>query len=131
MNFRYQITIPTNTPRRAPIQKVMPVGPGILHSLDIAFPPGPAGLAHIYICHWEQQLWPWNADKDYAWDGYTIELRSLNFGITTPPYRFVMYGWNEDQAFPHTIVCRLGIKKPEIHRAGSWISRVLKGETQG
>lgn len=131
MYFRYSITIPPNTTRELPTRKVMKVGPGILHILEVSFPPGCAALAHVYICHWEQQLWPWNTDETFAWDDYTIRITNINFGITTPPYRFVMYGWNEDMVFPHTIVCRLGIKKPELHRPGSWVGRLLRGETQG
>lgn len=129
MWFRYSLTVPPKTIQPHPVRKTMPVGAGILHTIEVGFPPGCAGLVHVYISHWEQQLWPWNTDEQWAWDNYNIRMTQLNFGITTPPYRFNLVAWSADQVFPHTIVCRLGTKRPELHRPGSWVARLLKGET--
>lgn len=128
MHYRYSLLVPPDTDPSAPARTPMPVGPGILHSMYIAFPPGCAGLVHVYVTHWEQQLWPWNTDEQYAWDNYTVPLEYLNFGVTTPPYLFYLCGWSEDNTFDHVIVCRLGIKRPLPTRPGSWLSRLLQGE---
>ncbi|MBA7633550.1 hypothetical protein ES703_41118 [subsurface metagenome] len=128
MHYRYSLTVPPNTDQATPVRTVMKVGPGILHSMYIAFPPGCAGLVHIFVTHWEQQLWPWNTDEQYAWDDYTVPLEYLNVGVTTPPYLFHLCGWSQDNTFPHKIVCRLGIKRPLPTRPGSWLGRLLQGE---
>lgn len=131
MFYRYSLTVPPNTSHSTPARTVMRVGPGILHSMYIAFPPGCAGLVHVFVTHWEQQLWPWNTDEQYAWDDYTVPLTQIGFGVTTPPYIFHLCGWSEDDTYPHTIACRLGIRRPEPHRPGSWLNRLIKGEYQG
>lgn len=131
MYFRYSLTVPPLTSRAHPVRVQMGVGPGILHTIEVGFPPGCAGLVHVYITHWEQQLWPWNTDETWAWDDYNIRMTQLDFGVTTPPYLFHLCAWSEDDSYTHTIACRLGIKLPDPHRPGSWIKRMLTGEAQG
>ena len=131
MFYRYSLTVPPNTTQASPVRTAMKVGPGILHTMEIGFPPGCAGLVKVYVTHWEQQLWPWNTDEQWAWDDYNIRMTQIQFGITTPPYLFHLCAWSEDDTFPHKVVCRLGIRLPELHRPGSWVARLLRGETQG
>lgn len=131
MHFRYSLTVYPGDTRTTPRRKPMPVGRGILHTIEVSFPPGCAALVHVSILHWEQQLWPWNTDEQWAWDNYTLRMTQVNFGITTPPYLFHLVAWTEDDTFAHTVVCRLGIRRPEPHRPGSWVGRLLRGEAQG
>lgn len=128
MQYRYSLRVPPSTPHAAPVRTVMQVGPGILHTIEVGFPPGCAGLVHVYITHWEQQLWPWNTDETWAWDDYNIRMTQVNFGVTTPPYRFTLCAWSRDDTFAHVVVCRLGIKRPLPTRPGSWLGRLLQGE---
>jgi len=129
MDYRYSLTVPAGTLQSTPARKVMRVGRGILQTIEIGFPPGCAGLVHVYVSHWEQQLWPWNTDEGWAWDDYNIVLRNINFGVSTPPYLFHLCGWSEDDTYSHRICCRLGIRRPELHRPGSWVARLLRGES--
>jgi len=120
MYFRYDLQLLPTTTRSNQAKVVMPVGQGILNTLEISFPPGCASLAHVYISHWEQQLWPWNTDGTFAWDNYTVVIREIGYPVLTEPYRFTMYGWNEDDFYPHKIVCRLKVSPLPYGGGGGW-----------
>jgi len=129
MFYRYPLTVPASTPATDPVETTMYLAHGIIHQVEIGFPPGCAALVHVAIFRFEHQAWPTNPDHDFAWDDYNIVIRSEAFGLTTRPYQLTLRAWSEDNTFPHTIVCRIGIKPPELHRPGSWVARLLKGES--
>jgi len=120
MYLRYHLTVRSTDTQENPAKTVMQVGPGVLHTMEVSFPPGCAGLVHVFVTHWEQQLWPWNTGDTFAWDDYTIRMTGIEFPITTPPYTFTLYGWSEDDTFEHLIVCRLGIAAPAFVASGGW-----------
>lgn len=128
MFYRYSLTVPANTPSTAPIATTMRLSHGIINQIEIGFPPGCAGLVHVSIFHFEHQAWPTNPDNDFAWDDYNVTIRNEAFGLVTRPYNLTLRAWSEDNTFPHTIVCRLGIQRPLPHRPGSWVARLLRGE---
>jgi len=131
MFYRYSLTVPAETPVTAPVAKTMYLCHGIIHQVEIAFPPGCAALVHVAIFRFEHQAWPTNSDETFAWDDYNVVIRQEHFGLTSRPYTLSLRAWSEDQAYPHTIACRIGIKAPELHRPGSWVGRLLKGEWGG
>ena len=128
MFYRYSLTVPAATPASAPETKTMILTHGIVHHVEVAFPPGCAALVHVAIYRHEHQAWPSNPDESFAWDDYNIVIRNEQFGLIHRPYTLSLRAWSYDHAFPHTIVCRIGIRQPEVHRPGSWVSRLLKGE---
>ena len=131
MFYRYSLTVPALTPATALVTTTMRLAHGIIHQVEIGFPPGCAGLVHVGIYRFEHQVWPSNPDHDFAWDNYNIVIRGEAFGLVTRPYQMTLRAWSEDDSYAHTIVCRIGIRSPELHRPGSWVARLLKGETQG
>lgn len=131
MFYRYSLTVPASTPATAPVSTVMYVCHGIIHQVEIGFPPGCAGLVHVSIFRFEHQAWPTNPDEAFAWDDYNVVVRNEAFGMITQPYTLALRAWSEDDSYSHVIACRIGIKKPELHRPGSWVARLLQGETQG
>jgi len=131
MFYRYSLTVPASTSQAAPAILAMHLTHGIIHHLEIGFPPGCAGLVHAAIYRFEHQVWPTNPDNTFAWDDYNVVIRHEAFGLITLPYTLSLRAWSEDNTFPHTIICRLGIRTPEPHRPGSWVARLLRGETQG
>lgn len=128
MFYRYSLTVPANTPATAPVRTTMYLSHGIIHHVEVAFPPGCAGLVHASIWRFEHQAWPTNPDEEFAWDNYTIDIRNEAFGLTKRPYNLSLRAWSNDDTFSHTIVARIGIRQPELHRPGSWVSRLLRGE---
>lgn len=131
MFYRYSLLVPALTPATAPVATTMYLAHGIIHQVEIGFPPGCAGLVHVTIYRFEHQVWPSNPDHAFAWDNYNVVIRGGNFGLVTRPYYMTLRAWSEDIIYPHTIACRIGIRTPEPHRPGSWVARLLKGETQG
>lgn len=127
MFYRYSLTVPADTPATAPVAETMYLCHGIIHQVEIAFPPGCAALVHVAVYRFEHQAWPTNPDEQFAWDDYNIVIRQESFGLVTQPYTLSLRAWSEDEAYAHTVVCRIGIKVPELHRPGSWVKRLLKG----
>ena len=130
MFYRYSLTVPASTPATAPVILTCALTHGIVHQVEVAFPPGCAALVHVSLWRYEHQVWPTNPDESFAWDNYTIVITNEAFGITEVPYELSLRAWSEDTAYPHTIVCRVGVKLPELHRPGSWVGRLLRGETR-
>lgn len=127
MFYRYSLTVPASTPATAPATKTMYLAHGIIHQVEVSFPPGCAALVHAAIFRFEHQAWPTNPDSEFAWDDYTVRITQEDFGLIHRPYTLSLRAWSEDATFPHTIVCRIGIKTPEPHRPGSWVGRLLRG----
>lgn len=128
MFYRYSLTVPASTAKSNPLQKTIYLTHGIIHQVEIGFPPGCAGLVHTALWRFEHQVWPTNPDETFAWDDYNIVIRNENYGLITRPYSLTLSAWSADTIYPHTIVCRIGVRLPEIHRPGSWVKRLLKGE---
>lgn len=131
MFYRYSLLVPPLTPATAPVTTTMYLTHGIIHQVEVAFPSGAAALVHASIYRFEHQVWPTNPDHDFAWDDYNVVIRNESFGLVTRPYIMTLRAWSEDDSYQHTIAARIGIKQPEPHRPGSWVTRLLKGETQG
>ena len=127
MIYNYSLTVPAARPETNPAVKTMLLSYGIVYQVELGFPPGCAALVHVSIWHLEHQVWPTNPDESFAWDDYTIRFTSEEVGLITPPYVMELRAWSEDASYPHTVVCRLGMKKPQPQRVGSWLGRILTG----
>jgi hypothetical protein len=108
MYYEKSLTIPKNTPSSAPVSAAIPVHPGVLKEVEVIFPPGPAGLAHVIIYYWGHQVFPSNPDSSFAGDDIKIEFNE-EWDLPGVPFEFVVYGWNSDDTYPHTVTVRLGI----------------------
>lgn len=131
MFYRYSLLVPLSTPVTAPVTTTMYLSHGIVHHVEVGFPPGCAGLVHAAVFRFEHQVWPSNPDHDFAWDDYNIVVRNESFGLVSRPYTLTLRAWSEDDSYAHTIVCRIGLRHPHPHRPGGWLERLLRGEGQG
>lgn len=129
MYYRYSLTVPADTPTTTPVTQTMHLAHGIIHQVEVGFPPGCAGLVHVAIFRFEHQAWPSNPDDEFAWDDYNVKIDREFFALITRPYELTLRAWSEDTTFPHTVVCRIGLKQPDPHRPGSWIHRLLRGDS--
>lgn len=129
MFYAYTLEVPPSTLKTAPVVTTMYLTAGIVHQVELSFPPGCAALVHAVIYHFEHQVWPTNPEGDFAWDDYTIVLPRQEYRMASPPYDLSLRAWSEDDFFLHTLTCRLAVKIPEPHRPGSWLNRLIKGET--
>jgi hypothetical protein len=113
MIYSFSISTPANTPESAKIDTQLKIAYGIIHSVEIQFPPGPCGLLHIHINDALHQLFPYNASEDFASDNETISFREF-IPALIEPYILTAHTWNLDDTYAHLIIIRIGILTPEI-----------------
>ena len=75
MFYHYPVTIPKSTAEAAATKTIMNLPAGEIHQVEIGFPWGCAGLAHVQIYHSEHQMWPSNPGESFAWNDYTVVVR--------------------------------------------------------
>jgi len=108
MIYRFGITTPANTTEDNKQKTVLLLAKGVIHQLDIDFPPGPSGLAHIEINRALHQVWPTNPAQNFAGDNVHISFHE-HFELKDEPLQLEAYTWNEDTAHEHTITIRIGL----------------------
>jgi hypothetical protein len=113
MFFRFGITTPANTAESAKQKTVLKVAYGVVHHVEIQFPPGPVGLLHLHINDALHQVWPINADEDFASHNINMSFREF-IPMFTEPFEFQAYTWNLDDTYEHLVIIRLGILHPRI-----------------
>lgn len=113
MFFDYPLTIPADTSITEPAEDLVLVTHGVLHRLEIAFPAGCAGLAHLAILRGGFQIFPLNPGGYFSANKYTIPIDTY-YELFTAPYALKLRGYNEDPANAHTITVRLGILPQEV-----------------
>ncbi len=124
MLYRYGLAIPANTPEASPTTSIVPITYGVLRGVMISFPPGAAALTHVAVRYHEKQIIPLSPGTYLAWDDVTLAWDE-EIPLFWPPFELKLVGWNEDEAFPHTIIFRFNILPPRMERAGSLVQRLF------
>jgi len=106
MIFVFPITIPKNTPASSPLVETLQLASGIIEEAQLFFPPGPIGLAHLYVTNGLNQVWPSNPEQDFASDDETISWAD-EYPVSQPPFQLVAYGYNLDSLNDHTLTLRV------------------------
>jgi hypothetical protein len=121
MIYDYAIPTPANTPESAPVETVITLPPGRLAHVDILFPSGCAGLAHVQIYRALHQLWPANAGGSFIGDGQVVSWDD-DYMLTDEPLDLVAVTWNDDDTYPHTITVRINVLDTDTFSAGAIVS---------
>lgn len=108
MIYSWSISTPANTAEADKQKTILPLGSGVIHQLDILFPPGPAGLLHLQINDAIHQVWPTNPEESFAADGDMITFREYH-ELLEEPYELQAWTWNEDDTYDHTVLIRIGL----------------------
>lgn len=108
MYYDVSFTIPANTTRSAPHTEDLKLTHGIIHRIELGFPSGCAGLAHLQIRKGLHQVWPTNPQGSFNTNGYTIPINEY-YELTGEPYILTLVGWNLDDTYDHTLEVRIGI----------------------
>lgn len=108
MIYEQSLTIPKLTPRSAPVSIDIPVDPGTVKQVEVFFPPGCAGLAHVVLWYWQRQVWPGNPDGYFTGDGLSLVFPE-DIQVGGDPHIFTVRGWNDDDTFDHTPIVRLTV----------------------
>lgn len=113
MIFKWNISTPANTAATAKVKTLLNVAYGIVHHIDIQFPPGPAGLLHLQVRDALHQVWPYNSDSSFSSHNVNISFREF-IPVLVEPFEFQAYTWNLDDTYDHTVIIRIGILHPRI-----------------
>ena len=108
MFYRYPVTIPNSTPESAPVKTVMKLPAGEVHQVEIGFPWGCAGLAHVQLYRNEHQMWPTNPGDSFAWNDYNVVILESEDSAGDEEEWWIR-AWNLDTRHEHTIVVRIGV----------------------
>lgn len=117
MFYDYSLTIPANTTEASPTEQEINLTHGVIHRLEVEFPPGCAGLAHLVIDRFGHQLWPTNPESSFASDAHIIGFNEYH-ELFESPYELRLRGWNEDDSYPHEITVRIGILPEKVLAPG-------------
>jgi len=96
VEFPFGQTENTKTVRRLKVNR------GIITKVWIQFPPGCAGLTKVRVIHEGHPIIPAHEEETLRADNYTFEI-PLMFEIIGAPEQLKIEGWNEDDAYDHTI----------------------------
>lgn len=114
----YQKTISTVitdfaiTPKRT----VLHVCKGLVYKVEIAFPPGPAGLLKVQIYDGGHQMWPSTPGEFFATEAETISYDDTFLKLAAP-FQYDIYSINECEKFTHEVTIRIGMVSKEIYIA--------------
>jgi len=115
--YDVSFTIPANTAKASPYTEAVKLCHGIIHRVEIGFPRGCAGLAHLQIKEALHQRWPTNTQGSFNTDGYTIAFNE-HLEFTREPYILTLSGWNLDDIYDHTLEVRIGILPAKVLVSG-------------
>lgn len=113
MIFEYDLTIPARTTKADPVSVEMPLARGILHKVEVIFPPGCHHKVFLTINRALHQVVPLNPDGYLKGDTFPISDYMFQ-PLEEAPHRLEAYGWAPDTTYDHTVVIRLGILPREI-----------------
>lgn len=112
MQYSVPITVqPTNT-QSNPATVDATLNAGLLRRVDIIFPPGPAGLVHVYITRGGSQVLPTTANQTFFGDNIHFSIPCL-IQLTDEAKTITIKGYNVGCTFPHTILCIFDVAEPD------------------
>lgn len=123
MIYAATITTPKNTAEADALETVLSVTRGLVWRIEVEFPPGCSGLAHIQIFDGSYQLFPATPGESFHGDGVTIGFDDL-YLKDAAPFVFTVKTWNLDETWGHTLTLSLGMASSE-----AFMSRYLPSMT--
>ena len=113
MIYRFGISTPANTSEAVKKRTTLILAKGIIHHLDVQFPPGPSGTLHLHIDNNLHQIFPYNTDEAFSADNVNISFRDF-IPLLEAPYELNAFTWNTDTANAHLVIVRIGILPSRI-----------------
>lgn len=108
MIFVFTVNTPANTLAINKKETTLKLCSGVIHKIDLVFPPGAAGFLHLTLNQALHQVWPTNPDESFAADSETISFPEF-YELDQPPYELTAWTWSEGSTYPHSVIIRLGI----------------------
>ena len=118
MLFSYEITVPANTLKTAPVEQEMALAAGVIRQVAIQFPAGCNALVHVQVMERDHQLFPTNLDTDIAASGFVLQWAE-DYELVDAPYSLKAVLWNDDDTYQHKITLWFAVLEPEKARAAT------------
>ncbi len=113
MIFVHRISTPADTARSSPQETILELAWGVIHRVDVGFPPGTQGRLHVAIDRDGRQLYPSNPQGNWAWEGIFLPHPTW-FPLEEAPFAVVARTWNHDTTFAHAVTLQFLILPREI-----------------
>ncbi|MBU1213562.1 MAG: hypothetical protein KJ587_20195 [Alphaproteobacteria bacterium] len=109
MFYKYELEILTTNTKSNPAELEIKLPFGVIHHVEIYFPPGCEGEAKAKIEHAELQIWPSNPKEWFAGDEFPIVFNE-DYRLEEDFNILKLYGYNDDTVNSHTVTFRIGVK---------------------
>lgn len=111
MVFEFKITVPANTPESNKYRYDVRLAYGIIHQIDIDFPPGCVGMVKLVICDGLFQVFPSNPGGYFSGTHPPISGKVF-YELNNEPFELQIYAWSPGTEYDHTVTVRFWILKP-------------------
>lgn len=113
MIYEYDLVVPANTLAATPVSVDMKLSHGIVHKLEVSFPPGCNNAVKVVINRALHQVWPTNPDGQVKANGYTVSF-PVWYELEEAPYVLTAWAWSPGTTYSHTVTIRMGIQRREV-----------------
>jgi len=100
-HYSYEYTFEEGHSKQSQESLEMPCAWGTLTDVNISFPAGCHGVVHVHIDQELHQIFPTNAEADYALDDYTLPITD-EYELIEATRKIYLRGYNEG-CYPHKI----------------------------
>jgi hypothetical protein len=108
MYYDFAITVPAGTAENDPVVETLKLTKGIIHRVEVQFPPGCKGYVYLVLMHEGHQLFPENREGAFQTSGHTIPIDE-HYPLKSRPFNLKAVAWAPDASHDHTITVRIGI----------------------
>ena len=129
MIYTSLITTTAKGSKQTATRTVMKITKGLIWLMEVDFPPGCVGLAHVQLYDGKYQLLPASPDKDLSGDGQLLRYDDL-YLKEAAPFELNILTWNTDELWDHTIQIRVGVASTRLFMARYLPSIGWEGFTQ-
>ena len=113
MIYGRRITFTHGGASTSPERTVWKLTEGMIYQVEIAFPPGCAGLVSVRLSDHAGQLYPYDRGEWFSGDGETITFPETH-AVEGEPFELLVDGYNEDETYDHTVSFRIGFVTRDI-----------------
>lgn len=93
---------------------------GTIDFIELFFPPGCAGLVECWVQDRSWWLLPWNGNVPLSGDNRVFRI-NLKYELDAAPYELVLYGYNLDDLYPHTIDLGINVVDPKPVKSSDYL----------
>jgi len=119
------LTIPPNTGKDNPKEAKITLEGDILTEITIIIPPGHAGLTGLAIFYGIEQLAPLPSGEWFIGDNERISWVE-RWEIPEGEAEIIIRGYNEDDTYPHSFICRFEVEPEEVVKVQQQILEEIK-----